>query len=130
MKPVLLLLPKEAGRPLCERRQFDVCRSAPAGVVDDTDYGSVIVLNDGSADAVRRLALALAMRRRWRALEVGLLTYLDGRALDRPPAALVNSAGRLRIELREPGLWLEYQADGADFDDPVRTDSLWRPPPR
>jgi len=111
MKPILLLLPEAPALPPCERRQADLCRVAPAGVVDDTDYSAVLVVNDGGADAVRRLALALAMRRRSPALDVGVLTYLDRSALDRPPAALVKGTVPLRIELREPGLWLEYEAD-------------------
>lgn len=119
MKPVLVLGPPHAGAPSLERRQVDVCRAGrlEQPVVAEDAYSAVIVLNDGSAQAVRRMLLALAMRRSRPSLSVGVLTWLQGGTvnvdlgtLHGAPAAWVDTGERLRIELQGETLSLEYQA--------------------
>ncbi len=113
MKPILVLGPEEPGAAALERGQLDLFRvPATAEVVTGAGvYDSVIVINDGGVDTIRRLLLALAMRRHCRELDVGVLTYLDGHALDDSLAPLCRAAAPLRIELGPQGLNLEYQAD-------------------
>ena len=119
MKPVLLLLPGQR-RPSRERRVVDLRRAAgAAGVGDETDYASVIVVNDGRAGTVRRQQLALALRDRHRGLPIAVLTYLDRRlragadailAAAGPLPVLAELGPELKVELRNEVLSLEYQA--------------------
>jgi hypothetical protein len=123
MKPILLLAPPGAGRTL-ERRRLDLRRDTRLDAVDEADYASVIVLNDGGAETIRRLRLALALREHHKQLPVAVLTYLEpgsaGAAADAlaagitaaaaPHVALAELGPELSIELKDEVLSLEYQA--------------------
>jgi hypothetical protein len=121
MKPVLLLAPSRAGRDL-EGRCLDLRRVTRVDAVDDADYSAVIVLNDGSAETIRRLQLALALREHHKELRIAVLTYLgqrqDGQgAADAsavapaPRRALADLGPELFVEIRDQVLSLEYQAE-------------------
>ena len=119
MKPVLLLAAPRAGlRP--ERGRLDLRRVARLDAIDDADYDSVIVLNDGGVETIRRLQLALELRAHHKQLQVGVLTYLepagDGAGPDvlvgAGPAAVLSQLGpELCVELKDQVLSLEYQAE-------------------
>lgn len=121
MKPVLLLAPSQVG-PSRERRRLDLRHVARTDAIDAADYASVIVLNDGGVDTLRRLQLALALRERHRELPVAVLTYL-GRDESRrgagdllagaagPRRALAELGPELFVELKDEVLSLEYQAE-------------------
>jgi hypothetical protein len=127
MKPILVLGPEPVGAPPRERHVDVEHRAAltEATAANGTAYSSVIVVNDGGADTVRRLLMALGMRRRRKHLCVGVLTYLDdesvclegvahavadpGSDAVRPLSLLMDFAPGLRIELRGEVLKLEYQ---------------------
>ena len=120
MKPVLLLAPPRPG-PTRARRRLDLRRVTGLEGIDDGDYGSVIVVNDGGAETIRRLRLALALREHHRRLPVAVLTYLRPRpdgaagrdalpAPDMPQAALAELGPELSVELKDAVLSLEYQA--------------------
>lgn len=116
MKRILVLGPEERGKPSLERGHVDLCRLPPRVefVSGAGAYDSVIVINDGGADTIRRVQLALDMCGRRRPLAIGVLTYLAAPALGRDPgdAALADWLGsQLRIEMKEAMLSLEYQAD-------------------
>lgn len=97
MRPVLLLVP-DRDVPVRLRQTVDTCS---AGAIDrDTEYASVVVLNDGCAGTVQRLRQALALREHHPELQIGVLTWLDTRSV---------SPG-LKVELREQVLSVEYQA--------------------
>jgi hypothetical protein len=118
MKPVLLLAPPRPGLP--SHRRFDLRRVTRVDAVDTADYASVIVLNDGGADTIKRLQLALALREHHKQLPVAVLTYLEPRAgpVDgllagaavRPGVALAELGPELFVELKDEVLRLEYQA--------------------
>lgn len=119
MKPVLVLGPTREGTPSLERRHVDICRPARAeqAVINDAAYSAVVVINDGSAQAIQRLLQALAMRRSQPTLSVGVVTWLEGSAvnvdlgtLHGRPVAWVDAGSRLRIELKPEALSVEYQA--------------------
>lgn len=122
MKPVLLLAPPHAGVPQ-ERQRLDLWRVTRVDAVDDAEYASVIVLNDGGAETIRRLQLALALREQHKQLPVAVLTYLapppDGAPardaladLAAAPAAVLAALGpELCVELKGQMLSLEYQAE-------------------
>jgi hypothetical protein len=122
MKPILLLAPapKRTGRRR-ERRRLDLRRVARLDAVDDADYASVIVLNDGGAATIRRLQLALALRAQHERLPVAVLTYLEppdaaaagdalAAAAAAPRLALPELGPELFVELKDEMLSLEYQA--------------------
>jgi hypothetical protein len=123
MKPILLLAPARAGSPQ-DRRRVDLRRVTRLDAVDDADYASVIVLNDGGAETIRRLRLALALRAQHEQLPVAVLTYLEPRgdvavadetlaaaAAAAPRLALAELGPELFVELKDEVLSLEYQAD-------------------
>lgn len=119
MKPILLLAPARAGVRQ-GRDRLDLRRVTRLDAVDDADYASVIVLNDGGAGTLRRLKLALALREHHKELRVGVLTYLEpvgegrgrGAVVADAPAAVLSELGpELRVELKNQVLSLEYQAD-------------------
>lgn len=120
MKPILLLAPPRAGLSQ-ERRRLDLLRVTRLDAVDDADYASVIVLNNGGAETIRRLRLALALRERHKQLAVAVLTYLEPRAdaavsgetlaaAAAAPRALAELGPELFVELKDEVLSLEYQA--------------------
>lgn len=127
MKPVLLLAPPRAGQPRERRRpdlrrvaRLDLRRVARLDAIDDADYASVIVVNDGGAETIRRLQLALALRKRQGRLPVAVLTYLEPRAdgdatlagaAAAPRFALAEFGSDLFVELKDEVLTLEYQAE-------------------
>jgi hypothetical protein len=107
MKPILLLAPARSGEVSAERWRVDVRREmlADDAAADAQDYAAVIVVNDGGACAVQRLRAACELRNRHGGLRIGVLWYLDEAALD--PAEIEP---RLKFELREDGVQIEYQA--------------------
>jgi hypothetical protein len=124
MKPILLLAPSGAG-PTLGRRRLDLRRVTRLDAVDDADYASVIVLNDGGAETIRRLRLALALREHHKQLPVAVLTYLEPRgggaaavdalaagvtAAAAPHVALAELGPELSVEFNDEVLSLEYQA--------------------
>lgn len=119
MKPILLLAPPQAGLSQ-ERHRLDLRRITRLDAVDDADYASVIVLNDGGAETIRRLRLALALREHHKQLPVAVLTYLEPRAdaavsgealaAAAAPRALAELGPELFVELKDEVLSLEYQA--------------------
>lgn len=119
MKPVLLLAPQRGGQPR-ERHRLDLRRVARLDAIDDADYASVIVVNDGGAETIRRLQVALALRKRQGRLPVAVLTYLEPRpggdaalagAAPAPRFALAEFGPDLFVELKDEVLTLEYQAE-------------------
>jgi hypothetical protein len=125
MKPILVLGPARDGASPRERRQVDMVHGAAAANdrASEPDYASVIVVNDGGADTVRRLRIALELRRRQKSsLSIGVLWYLDGSvevagALPGMPgqspdlAPVLGELGmHLRIDLHQEALSVEYQA--------------------
>ena len=116
MKRILVLGPEEPGEPSLERGHVDLCRVGPAAEVaaGRTAYQSVIVINDGSAETIRRVQMALDMRRRHKQLAIGVLSYLAAPALGLDPgeAALADWLWtQLRVEMKGATLSVEYQAD-------------------
>ncbi len=130
MKPILLLGPDRPGGPTLERWHVNMHRTtlAEETLANAPAYSSVIVINGGDAETVRRLLTALEMHQRDKHLCVGVLTYLDEAAGadhltrdlfaispgSRPPDPLLpvlrDLGSRLRIELKDARLSLEYQA--------------------
>lgn len=130
MKPILVLGPDRPGAASPERRQVDLHRIALTGetVTNAASYSSVIVINDGGADTVRRLLLALRLRHQRQHLCIGLLSYVDesvrpekmfqvhpisGPGSPHPPDSLpafLNLDPRLKIGLCGEVLSFEYQA--------------------
>ena len=116
MKPILLLGPERAGGPTLERWHVNLHRTtlAEETLANATAYSSVIVINDGDADTVRRMLRALEMHQREKRLCVGVLTYLDESACEAqrevPVPALTKRGPPLTIELTEEVLSFEYQA--------------------
>ncbi len=116
MKRILVLGPEEPGEPSLERGHVDLCRVAPTAhaVGSPGAYQSVIVINDGGADTIRRVQMALDMRGRHRRAAVGVLTYLPAPALGPDPGEVALADwlwSQLRIEMKEAMLSVEYQAD-------------------
>ena len=81
----------------------------------------MIVVNDGGAETIRRLRVALALRQRCRQrLPVAVLTYLEPRRGGRdiladvaalPRDALAELGPELSVELKDAVLSVEYQAE-------------------
>jgi len=110
MKPILLLGPAQPGGPPLERWlvEFRPVTLAGAAAADAAGYSSVIVINDGGAHTFRRLLTAFEMREHQEQLGIAVLSYLD--ELDKRLPALINLEPRLRFELKDEVLRLEYQA--------------------
>lgn len=123
MKSILVLVPERRGGPPPRRCRVDlrhaVLAEAAAGAAP---CSSVIVVNDGGADTIRRLLAAIDMRQRREDLCIGLLTYIEEvtgadavtwRGFGPPDLrlpALGELGPRLRVELDGRRLNLEYQA--------------------
>ena len=113
MRPVLLLVP-DRDVPLRLRHTVETCS---AGAIDrDTEYASVVVLNDGRAGTVQRLREALALRDHRPELQIGVLSWLDTHSAASALAlaaslssALGDPAPELKVELKEQVLSVEYQ---------------------
>ena len=107
---MLLLGPARPGGPPLERWlvEFRLATPAEGAAIDGCDYSAVIVINDGGAHALRRLLAAFAMRERQEELRIAVLSYLD-EADPRHPA-LAELEPRLKLELKEEAIRLEYQA--------------------
>lgn len=116
MKSILVLAPERPGVPQRERSRIDLQRTFPghAALPRDACYSSVIVVNDGGVDTVRRLRLAIGLRERQRQLCIGVLTYLvqSPRAAGNgePLPQLLQIQPGLQVQLDEHLLRLEYQA--------------------
>ena len=110
MKPILLLGPADPGGPPLERWlvEFRPLTLAEAAAADAVGYSSVIVVNDGGAHTFRRLLTAFEMRERQHQLGIGVMSYLDDVGQRLP--ALISLEPRLRFELKDDALRLEYQA--------------------
>ena len=107
---MLMLGPARPGGPPLERWLVEFRRALPDELAapDSGDYSAVIVINDGGAHALRRLLAALEMRERREELRVAVLSYLD--EADRRHPALAQLEPRLKLELKEEAIKLEYQA--------------------
>jgi glycine cleavage system regulatory protein len=116
VKPILVLGPERPGEPTLERQCVNLHRTAlaEAAVANAAAYSTVIVINDGDAETIRRLVQALEMRRSEKRLCIGVLTYLDDATCDAPhehaPAAIANLGTPLRVDLKEEVISFEYQA--------------------
>ena len=119
MKPILLLAPPDAD-PAPQRRRLDLRRVSRLDAVDHAEYASVIVVNDGGAQTIRRLQLALSLRAHHKQLPVAVLTYLEPDAATPGAGQLAAAAApgvtlgelgpELFVELKDEMLNLEYQA--------------------
>jgi len=107
---MLLLGPARPGGPPLERWlvEFRPVMPAEQAAIDGGDYSAVIVINDGGAHALRRLLAAFAMREQQEELRIAVLSYLDETDQRRP--ALTELQPRLKLELKEEAIRLEYQA--------------------
>lgn len=114
MTTILVLEPPRVDEPAMEHRLVDLdlrrTEFNEGALGDDANYSSVIVVNDGGVDTVRRLLAALRLRERRHHLSVGVLSYVDGGGGACRRAAL-NLEPRLTVDLQEEVICLEYQAD-------------------